>query len=306
MIELCCVYGSFYYIFVSCHVLVLERIYTKQLPEFPETPCSKQTEYLKLKFLQQDSNPQPFSSQTNTQAFSQTSQMIELCCEYLFMPCIRLYLLLLYHIWVATLYSCLNIKKLLGSNPVTVTYFQPTLTVLLSFQSLEFSPVRHRIIWRPFYQFALQFCQKVFVWLEIYLEVFLKQAGFFISVLILMLLFSYVNGSFNFNMLQLLKDLKHNLRQTPQCLLLPHYVFIYLRNKKRNKANIFLVAFIWLYLVTGTCSPRCKFSKLKACNRVNFFTLDYICFHHQLVSFYLNLLCNLCTISKFKRINNFR
>ena len=35
------------------------------------------------KWQQGDSNPQPLTSYTNTQSFSQTDQMIELCCEYL-------------------------------------------------------------------------------------------------------------------------------------------------------------------------------------------------------------------------------
>ena len=43
----------------------------------------------KLQWLQLDSNPQPLSSKTNTQPFSQTDQMIELCCDYLY---VRTYL----------------------------------------------------------------------------------------------------------------------------------------------------------------------------------------------------------------------
>ena len=38
-------------------------------------------EQLKVKWLQGDSNPQPLSSLTNTQSFSQDGQMTELCCE---------------------------------------------------------------------------------------------------------------------------------------------------------------------------------------------------------------------------------
>ena len=39
-------------------------------------------QYLKFERQQRDKNPQPLSSQTNTQPFSQTGQIIELCCEY--------------------------------------------------------------------------------------------------------------------------------------------------------------------------------------------------------------------------------
>ena len=42
-------------------------------------------------WLQLDSNPPPLCSQTNTQPFSHTCQMIELCCEYLPAWCIWLY-----------------------------------------------------------------------------------------------------------------------------------------------------------------------------------------------------------------------
>ena len=34
---------------LSCHVLILQRIYTLQLPQCQETPCSKQARYLKFK-----------------------------------------------------------------------------------------------------------------------------------------------------------------------------------------------------------------------------------------------------------------
>ena len=36
-----------------------------------------------VKWLQRDSNPQPLSLLKNTQPFGQSSQMNELCCEYL-------------------------------------------------------------------------------------------------------------------------------------------------------------------------------------------------------------------------------
>ena len=69
--------------FFSCHVRISEPIHTLYLPQCQETPCSKQKRYLKLKRLQQDSNPQPLSSSTNTQPFGQTDHMIQLSCEHL-------------------------------------------------------------------------------------------------------------------------------------------------------------------------------------------------------------------------------
>ena len=46
-----------------CYHVTYVRIYALQLPKCQGTPCSKQ---------QRDSNPQPLSSQINTQPFSQT------------------------------------------------------------------------------------------------------------------------------------------------------------------------------------------------------------------------------------------
>ena len=43
-----------------------------KLPKFQGTPCSKQAQYLKFKWLQRDSNPKPLSLETNIQPFSQT------------------------------------------------------------------------------------------------------------------------------------------------------------------------------------------------------------------------------------------
>ena len=48
-----------------------------------------------FKWQRRDSNSQPISSQTNTQPFSQTVEMIELCCEYLSVRCIWLYVVII-------------------------------------------------------------------------------------------------------------------------------------------------------------------------------------------------------------------
>ena len=55
-------YGAFDCMFLSCHVRFLEWIHTLQLPECQGTPCSKQASYVKIKWVQRDSNPQPPSS----------------------------------------------------------------------------------------------------------------------------------------------------------------------------------------------------------------------------------------------------
>ena len=46
------------------------------LPECQGTSCLKQAPYLKFKWQQRDSNLQPLNSQTNTQPFSQTGQIV--------------------------------------------------------------------------------------------------------------------------------------------------------------------------------------------------------------------------------------
>ena len=43
---------------------------------------------------QQDWNPQPLGSKTKTQQYSKTVQMIRLCCEYLSVRCIWLYVII--------------------------------------------------------------------------------------------------------------------------------------------------------------------------------------------------------------------
>ena len=88
-------YGAFDCIFWSCHVHVSEWIHTLYLPECQGTPCSKQARNLKFQWLQLDSNLQQLSSSMNTQPFSQTGKMTELCCEYLSVRCIWLYVLMM-------------------------------------------------------------------------------------------------------------------------------------------------------------------------------------------------------------------
>ena len=77
--------------FLSCHVRVWGWIHTQYLPEWKGTPCSKLTQNLKLNSPQLNSSPQSHNWYRNTQNFSQTSQMIELFCKYLYALCIWVY-----------------------------------------------------------------------------------------------------------------------------------------------------------------------------------------------------------------------
>ena len=83
------------------------------LPECQGTPCSKQAPYLKFKWQQRDSNSHPLSLWMHTRPFSQTGQMIDLCCEYFYVGCIWLYVIIMSHTSLrVNSYSivCLNVK----------------------------------------------------------------------------------------------------------------------------------------------------------------------------------------------------
>ena len=65
-------YGAFDFMFFLCHVHVWDWIHTLYFSESQGTPCSKQVQYLKFKWLQRDSNPHVLSSWTNTKPFGKT------------------------------------------------------------------------------------------------------------------------------------------------------------------------------------------------------------------------------------------
>ena len=91
----------------------------------------------------------------------------------------------------------------------------------------------------------------------------------------------------------------------PHCLLFfTFFFYIYLRNKRDMRLTYFLIAFFCLYSLTGSSSLRCTLIKLKACDQIHFFTLDFICICDEVVSFHSSLSCKFYTISKFKKINN--
>ena len=73
IIELCSafLYCAFDCMFLSCHVRLSEWILTLYLPECQGTPFSKKARSLRFKWLKLDWNPEPLTSQTNTQPFGQ-------------------------------------------------------------------------------------------------------------------------------------------------------------------------------------------------------------------------------------------
>ena len=77
-----------------------------------------------------------------------------------------------------------------------------------------------------------------------------------------------------------------------------------MRNKRDIRRTYFLIAFICFYSLTGLCFPRCIFIEFKACNQIDFFTLDFTYICDELVGSHSSLLCKFYTISKFKGINN--
>ena len=70
----------FFFIFVYCFLNFKTKVITSLKP---------------LRWLPRDSNLQPPSSFTNTQPFGQTGQMTKLCCEYLPVRCIWLYVFIM-------------------------------------------------------------------------------------------------------------------------------------------------------------------------------------------------------------------
>ena len=100
----------------------------------------------------------------------------------------------------------------------------------------------------------------------------------------------YVNNSVNFSVLHLLKYLlafrimklesiskiTAQFETILQCLLFSSlFFYIYFRNQRDMRLTYFLIAFLCLYSLTSSSSPRCTFIKLKARNH-SFF---YIRFH---------------------------
>ena len=88
-----CVVSTYLYdasdcMLLLCHLRVSQWVYPLEFPECQGTSFLKQPPHLKFNWQQPDSNPQPVSSETNTQLFSQSAQMTELFCEYLSVRCI--------------------------------------------------------------------------------------------------------------------------------------------------------------------------------------------------------------------------
>ena len=80
-------------------------------------------------------------------------------------------------------------------------------------------------------------------------------------------------------------------------------ILLYISDKQAWHEVSFFNCFVCLYSLTGSTFPRCIFIKLKACNQIWMFTLDFIYICNELISFHSSLLCKFYTISKFKRIN---
>ena len=64
MTQLCCEHSSVRYVWLSVIIMSNTNFRVNlhyNLPKFQGTPCSKQVPYLKFKWQQRDSNPQPLS-----------------------------------------------------------------------------------------------------------------------------------------------------------------------------------------------------------------------------------------------------
>ena len=88
-------YGPFDCMFLSCRIGISEWIHNLYLPECLRTLCSKQPWYLKFKWLKRKLKLEPPSSQTKTQTFGPSDQMVGLSCDHLSVWCIWLYVLVM-------------------------------------------------------------------------------------------------------------------------------------------------------------------------------------------------------------------
>ena len=86
---------AFACMFLSCHVPISEWIHNLQLSECEGIPCCSDTQYLKFKWLQLDSNQESLTSKTNSKPFAQTGRKIEVFPQYLSVPCNWLYILVM-------------------------------------------------------------------------------------------------------------------------------------------------------------------------------------------------------------------
>ena len=69
------------------------------------------------------------------------------------------------------------------------------------------------------------------------------------------------------------------------------------------RLTYFLIAFVCLYSLPGLSSSGCKFIKLKACNQIQFLTLDIIYICNELVSFHSSKLDETILQSKIQISN---
>ena len=98
-------YGAFECVFILYQAGFPAWINILYLPEYQGTACSKEARNLKFRWLQLNMNQEQFSSQTNTPAYTETGQLIELCCDYLSARCIFLSCHAQFSEWIHTLSS---------------------------------------------------------------------------------------------------------------------------------------------------------------------------------------------------------
>ena len=65
-----------------------------------------------------------------------------------------------------------------------------------------------------------------------------------------------------------------------------------------------LIVFVFLQIHLGLPSRQKTYLKIKVCNKIQFFTLEFIHTCDDIISFCLNYLCKFHTIPKLKQMNN--
>ena len=89
------IYGPFDCMLLSCHIHISEWIHTLYLHKCQESSYSKQGRYLKFKWVERDSNPYQSGRKRRLNLFSEIDQIIEPCCEYWYVRCIWLYIIIM-------------------------------------------------------------------------------------------------------------------------------------------------------------------------------------------------------------------
>ena len=106
-----------------CNVRVSEWIYNLQLSECQGTPCSKQTLYLKFRWLKRESNSQPLHKQTLNHLAKLANWFSNVVGIYLYSAILKLQISRLFWARSSLIQSSTFVTKGCGTEPREAIYF---------------------------------------------------------------------------------------------------------------------------------------------------------------------------------------